>query len=625
MNLVFLLKENKKVDIFYKVVALLGGLAMFLYGMRLMGDGLKQSSGSAMKVALAKVTNRPVIGFIFGMLVTCMIQSSTATIVLTVGLVGAGFLTFYQSIGIVLGANVGTAITAQIIRLMDVSAGTTSILYFFKADNLAPMALIFGIICIMFLKGDRLHNVGTILIGFGILFMGLIFMSDSVGQMSDQLSRLLVAFEDNYFFGFLSGVFVTGIIQSSSAVVGILQSMASSVGVRFCGVFAVIIGVNIGDCLTTYLVSRIGAKPDQIRTVTVHVIYNIFAALLISTCVAIGRFTGLIGDGFWNSTLNSGGVANVHGAFRLIPAVVLLPLTGVFAKIAVKIVPDEPVDNKDADIENNLRELDSRLFSNPVLAMSQSKHLILHMADVALHNFDASIEQVRNYDEARDKRIMERESLLDRMADASNQYLVDMSAYIVQESDARRQGMQIKALTCYERIGDHAVNISKDMKNLAKNGGVFSEEARKDLDIAFVAVKDILELTYRAFQGRDGNLARQVEPREEVIDELIETLKNYHIKRMTKGICDLYSGIQFENILSNLERISDLCSDLAISILGSLDLTISGAEHDYVHKLHHSDDFLYQKNLEENYTRYFDMLKESREQADSKSGQGLSE
>ena len=585
-------------DIFYKVVALLGGLAMFLYGMRLMGDGLKQSSGSAMKVALAKVTNRPVIGFIFGMLVTCMIQSSTATIVLTVGLVGAGFLTFYQSIGIVLGANVGTAITAQIIRL---------------------------IICIMFLKGDRFHNVGTILIGFGILFMGLIFMSDSVGQMSDQLSRLLVAFEDNYFFGFLSGVFVTGIIQSSSAVVGILQSMASSVGVRFCGVFAVIIGVNIGDCLTTYLVSRIGAKPDQIRTVTVHVIYNIFAALLISTCVAIGRFTGLIGDGFWNSTLNSGGVANVHGAFRLIPAVVLLPLTGVFAKIAVKIVPDEPVDNKDADIENNLRELDSRLFSNPVLAMSQSKHLILHMADVALHNFDASIEQVRNYDEARDKRIMERESLLDRMADASNQYLVDMSAYIVQESDARRQGMQIKALTCYERIGDHAVNISKDMKNLAKNGGVFSEEARKDLDIAFVAVKDILELTYRAFEGRDGNLARQVEPREEVIDELIETLKNYHIKRMTKGICDLYSGIQFENILSNLERISDLCSDLAISILGSLDLSISGAEHDYVHKLHHSDDFLYQKNLEENYTRYFDMLKESREQADSKSGQGLSE
>ncbi len=609
-------------DIFYKVVALLGGLSMFLYGMRLMGDGLKQSSGSAMKAALAKVTNRPAIGFIFGMLVTCMIQSSTATIVLTVGLVGAGFLTFYQSIGIVFGANVGTAITAQIIRLMDVSAGTTSILYFFKADNLAPIALILGIICIMFLKGDRFHNVGTILVGFGILFMGLIFMSDSVGQMSDQLSRLLLAFEDNYFLGFLSGVFVTGIIQSSSAVIGILQSMASTVGVHFCGVFAVIIGVNIGDCLTTYLVSRIGAKPDQIRTVTVHVIYNIFAAALIILCVSIGRMTGLISDEFWNSTLHSGGVANVHGVFRLVPAVVLLPLTGVFAKIAEKIVRDEPANDQEADLENNLRELDTRLFSNPVLAMSQSKHLILHMADVATHNFEASIEQVKRYDEARDKRIMERESQLDRMADASNQYLVDMSAYIVQESDARRQGLQIKALTCYERIGDHAVNISKDMKNLAKNNGVFSEEARKDLDIAFIAVREILALTYRAFEGRDEKLAREVEPREEVIDELIETLKRYHIKRMTKGVCDLYSGIQFENILSNLERISDLCSDLAITILGSLDLSISGAEHDYIHMLHHSDDFLYQKNLEENYARYFDMLKESRKAFDSPTAEG---
>ena len=279
---------------------------------------------------------------------------------------------------------------------------------------------------------------------------------------------------------------------------------------------------------------------------------------------------------------------------------------------------DEPVNDQDADIENNLRELDARLFSNPVLAMSQSKHLILHMADVAKHNFEASIEQVRNYDDARDQRIMERESLLDRMADASNQYLVDMSAYIVQESDARRQGMQIKALTSYERIGDHAVNISKDMKNLAKNNGIFSEEARKDLDIVFIAVRDILELTNRAFEARDGGLARQVEPREEVIDELVETLKEYHIKRMTKGICDVYSGIQFENILSNLERISDLCSDLAISILGSLDLTISGAEHDYIHMLHHSDDSLYQKNLEENYARYFNMLKESRKPADSK-------
>ena len=220
-------------DIFYKIIALLGGLAMFLYGMRTMGDNLKRSSGGTMKAALEKVTNKPAIGFLFGMLVTCMIQSSTATIVLTVGLVGAGFMTFRQSIGIVLGANVGTAITAQIIRLMDVGAGSGSLLYFFKADNLAPLALTIGIILIMFVKGNRANNTGSILMGFGILFMGLIFMSQSVSTLGDEISGLLTAFEGNYILGFLSGVIVTGIIQSSSAVVGILQSMASSVGLRF--------------------------------------------------------------------------------------------------------------------------------------------------------------------------------------------------------------------------------------------------------------------------------------------------------------------------------------------------------------------------------------------------------
>ncbi|MBO5520662.1 MAG: Na/Pi cotransporter family protein, partial [Eubacterium sp.] len=244
-------------DIFYRIISLLGGLSLFLYGMRIMGDGLKSGSGGAMRVALEKVTGNPFIGFLFGLLVTCMIQSSTATIVLTVGLVGAGYLTFRQSVGIVLGANVGTAITAQIIRLMDLNAGSGSILYFFKSDNLAPLALVIGLILIMFVKTRSSNNTGTVFMGFGILFVGLMNMSNAVSTMSDTLSSLLVSFENNYFLGFLAGAAVTGIIQSSSAVVGILQSIASSVGVTFCGVFAVIVGVNIGDCLTTYLVCRI--------------------------------------------------------------------------------------------------------------------------------------------------------------------------------------------------------------------------------------------------------------------------------------------------------------------------------------------------------------------------------
>ncbi|MBQ6312104.1 MAG: Na/Pi cotransporter family protein, partial [Lachnospiraceae bacterium] len=234
-------------DMFYRIVSLLGGLALFLYGMRTMGDGLKNCSGNAMRIALKKVTDRPIKGFILGLLITCVIQSSTACIVLTVGLVGAGFLTFRQSVGVVLGAEVGTTITAQIIRLMDLSAGTGSILYFFKSDNLAPMALIVGIILIMFVRGASTSAVGTIFIGFGVLFVGLMNMSAAVASLGDSLSNLLTAFEHNYILQFFSGVLVTGIIQSSSAVIGILQTLASSVGVHFYGVFAVIVGVNIGD------------------------------------------------------------------------------------------------------------------------------------------------------------------------------------------------------------------------------------------------------------------------------------------------------------------------------------------------------------------------------------------
>ena len=595
-------------DIFYKIIAILGGLSLFLYGMRMMGDELKKSSGGAMKAALAKVTNKPAMGFIFGMLVTCMIQSSTATIVLTVGLVGAGFLTFRQSIGIVLGANVGTAITAQIIRLMDVSAGSTSLLYFFKADNLAPVALIIGIVMIMFLKDDRFHNVGSIAIGFGILFMGLIFMSNAVSELGEGLSAILMKFEGNYLLGFLSGVGVTALLQSSSAVVGILQSMASSVGVRFCGVFAVIIGVNIGDCLTTYLVSRIGAKPDQIRTALVHVIYNICAATLIIVVLTILRVTGILDDAFWNSSLNSGGVANVHGCFRLIPAVIFLPFSGVFARLAERLVPDKPVEDEDALIEEQLRLLDSRLITSPVLAFDQATNAIEHMEEIATHNFNAAIDVFHEYDLKRIGRIHEREDLLDRLADASNQYIIDISPYITQEQDSIHQSFLIKALNCFERIGDHAVNLTYAIENLHKDGGILSDTAKREFGVVTRALQDILRMTGEAFRNNDVELARQIEPVEEVIDSLVETLRSHHIRRMTKNECNIYSGLQFENMLTNMERISDQCSDLAVFIVSMKDNSIIGMEHQYIHNLHHSNDKEYLESFQDNYDLYYGML-----------------
>lgn len=595
--------------IFYRIVAFLGGLAMFLYGMRLMGDALKASSGGAMKNALAKVTNRPVLGFILGMLVTCVIQSSTACIVITIGLVGAGFINFRQSIGIVLGANVGTAITAQIIRLMDVSAGEDSILYFFKADNLAPLALIIGIALVMFAKRGSHKNFGNIFCGFGILFMGLIYMSSSVSAFSESLAGLLTAFNDNILLQFLAGVAVTGVIQSSSAVVGIIQSIASSVGVTFGSIFAVIIGVNIGDCLTTYIVSRIGAKPEQKRAAIVHVIYNIFAACLVFILVYAAKGLGILDDAFWMNSMNSGGVANVHGIFRIIPAIALLPLSGVFAKIAEKIFPDEPIDPEDEEVLRRLNELDPLLITSPVLALSQVKHVIVKMSEVALHNFDACVKQIYEFDPERDARIKQREELLDKVIDSANAYTVSISPYVVRDRDHREQNFQIKALICFERIGDLAVNITEALKTMRDNNKTFSKEALEELKIAIDACYEILGYTKDAYKNNDFELAKKIEPLEEVIDDLCDDLNSKHVYRMMNNLCEPFGGIQYQNILQNLEHVSDKCSDMAIYILEQTDEAISGKEHEYIHNLHHSDDNTYQKYYKEDYEKYFTRLK----------------
>ena len=594
--------------IFYKIIAFLGGLAMFLYGMQVMGDGLKSSSGGAMKNALAKVTNKPIMGFIFGMLVACIIQSSTATIVITVGLVGAGFMTFHQSIGIVLGANVGTAITAQIIRLMDVSSGVNSPLYFFKADNLAPLALIIGIVMIMFVKTSSSKNVGDIACGFGVLFMGLIYMSSVVSEFGESLSSLLTAFENNYLLGFLAGVGVTGVVQSSSAVVGIIQSIASSIGVTFSAIFAVVIGVNIGDCLTTYLVSRIGAKPNQIRTAMVHVIYNIFAAVLCVLIVIIGRTTGIIDDTMWNSTLNSGGVANLHGFFRLVPAVLLLPLTGVFEKIAMGIIKEEPIEDEDAIALAALNELDERLLPTPTIALDQVEACVSQMIELARHNFDACVKQIYEFDPDRDARIKQREDLLDKITDATNNYIIGMSPYVKSDKDTKRQNYNLKAIICFERIGDLAVNITEALAELRKSGKTFSPNAMAELRILIDASYEILDITSEAYINKDTSLAVKVEPLEEVIDDLVEDMNARHVYRMVNNLCDAVLGIYFQNILTNLEHISDKCSDVAVYILEGDNQEIVGNEHAYLHELHHSENREYMAMYDENSRRYFDKL-----------------
>ena len=596
-------------EIVYRIIALLGGLALFLYGMRVMGDGLKSGSSGVMKTVLSKVTDHPAKGFLLGAVITCMIQSSTATIVLTVGLVGAGVLTFRQSTGIVLGANVGTAITAQIIRLMDVDAAAGSPFYFFKADNLAPTALIIGIILIMFVHKQSAGVVGTICMGFGMLFVGLMNMSNAVDGMSEQIGNLLVSVEGNYLMGFLTGVLVTGIIQSSSAVVGILQSIASSMGVVFYGIITIIIGVNIGDCLTTYLVCRIGAKPEQVRVCLFHIVYNVCAAVLLITGVWILRGTGVLNDTIWYAVLRSGGVANVHGLFRLIPAVVLLPLTGTISRVVERIVPKEetPANLNKADLY--LQELDLLLINNPAIALDEAARLISHMSLAAVRNYDAAYAQISSYDTSVEEKITEREQRLDRLADAGNKYLVAISPHILLEKEHRMQSYEYKALVCFERIGDLAVNIANNARTLRDNGKQFSNEASEQLQVVNDAIREILRLTVQVYQKDSIDLARRVEPFEEVIDSLVEWVRDRHMARMTDGRCDVLAGVELQNILLHMERIADQCSDLAVYLLSRDNEAILGKEHQYLHNVHNSGDAQYQEEFNTRYQQYFGRLK----------------
>ena len=498
---------------------------------------------------------------------------------------------------------------SQIIRLMDLQAGESSMLYFFKADNLAPLALILGIVLIMFVRRGASRTMGTIACGFGILFMGLMYMNSAVANLQGSVSYLLTAFEDNYFLGFLAGVGVTGVIQSSSAVIGVIQSLASTVGLSFKGIFAVIIGVNIGDCLTTFLVSRIGANAKQIRTTLVHIIYNVFAALLIVLFLFIGRTTGLLSDGLWNSILNSGGIANVHCLFRLVPAVLLLPFSGLFANLAERLVPDKSADAEDAQLEDQLKELDPHLVVSPSLALDLTAKLVGNMSDLALHNYTGAVQQIYEFDPQRSKRIDQREHMLDRMTDASSQYVVAVSPHITLERDTKEQNFLLKAITAFERIGDLAVNITDNVYALRDMDKSFSPYAMEELRVVIDAVQKNLDYTVTAYKNDDMEAARQGEPLEEVIDEMIEYLKAQHVDRMTRGLCDILGGIQFQNILSNLERISDQCSDMAVYILERQDEEIVGQEHTYVHNLHHTYDPDYAAAFRSEYDTYFGRIR----------------
>ncbi len=580
------IEEN--MDIF-NAITLFGGLAMFLYGMRMMGDGLKASSSGTLKKAMERITGTPVKAFLLGLAVTAVVQSSTATIVLTSGLVGAGIISLRQSLGIIIGANVGTTVTGQIIRLLDLNSSGTWFLQFLKPSTLAPLALIIGIIIIMGMKSGDSGKIGHIIIGFGILFSGLLNMADAVTVLSDSgiVEQVFSRLGDNPLMAYLSGAGVAFVLQSSSATIGILQAFSTSGQLTFGEIYAVLVGIYLGDCVTTAIVCNIGAKPEAKRVGMVNILFNLSKSFLILAAVAMVHRAGLL-DGIWNHAIDSGGIANANTIFNLSCAALLLPFVGVYEKISHRLIKDEPVASGKYD--EMLDALNPVFIGTPAMAFGRCYDILLVMLQLSKANISRAFGMFTQYDPEIMDRMEEDENHIDNIADRVSNYLIQISATITSHYHVEIMNYYFSAITEFERLGDHALNIAQIATDLHEKNSAFSMEAQAELTVLWNLLDTILNHTSEAFQKQNLAEARQIEPLEQVVDDMVNVLKEHHLERLHKGECGGFNGSEFLNLLSEAARISDVCSNVGVATVARAMPEIKHQVHDYISKLHSGRD-----------------------------------
>ncbi|MBR2796794.1 MAG: Na/Pi cotransporter family protein [Clostridia bacterium] len=603
----------------FNLISLFGGLAMFLYGMRMMGDGLKESSSGALKRIMERVTGTPVKAFLLGLVMTAVIQSSTATIVITSGLVGAGIITLHQSLGIIIGANVGTTVTGQIIRLLDLNAsgGGASVLEFFKPSTLAPLALIIGIVLIMSKKGQ--DKVGRIVIGFGILFTGLMNMTDAVSSLTESgiVEVLFSKLGENPLIGYLVGLAVSFVLQSSSASIGILQAFSMSGVLTFNAVYPVLMGIYLGDCVTTAIVCNIGAKPDSKRVGVANILYNLGKTMLILIGVNIAHRIGLL-DALWNKTVHSGDIANVNTVFNLASALLLLPAMGLFEKLSLRIVKDEPVEAVASIQVQELRVLDGLnpvFLETPGLAFNACYDVLMEMFRLAQRNINRAFDIVNSYDGPLMAQIRSDEDALDTMADRVSGYLMQISAHITSDEHTEVMNHYYSTISEFERLGDHAMNIAEDAEEMSQAGVSFSETALKELGVVRDLLRAVLNYTGRTFEKCDAKAAAHIEPLEEVVDDMVNALRQNHLERLRLHQCSVLAGTEFLNMLSDIERISDICSNVGVFTIARVKPEIKHEIHDYVSRLHSGKNEAFNREYEVAHDHYFALLKAEEEGA----------
>ena len=593
-------------DIFI-VISLLGGLAMFLYGMRLMGDALKENSSGTLKRIMGKVTDNPLKAFILGVLVTALIQSSTATIVITAGLVGAGILTLHQSLGIIIGANVGTTVTGQIIRLLDIDASGTSVLRFFQPSTLAPIALIIGIVLIMGSFFKNAKSIGNIAIGFGILFSGLLNMTGAVNSLaqSGMIENLFSGLGENPVLGYITGAGVAFMLQSSSATIGILQAFSATGLLTFKAIYAVIVGIYLGDCVTTAIVCSIGAKAEARRVGIVNILFNLSETVLVLVVVTLIHKLGLL-SALWEKPVNSSIIANTNTIFNLGCALALFPMLTTYERLSRRIVKDEPV--KESRFKDKMEALNPVFFNTPALALQSCYKALLAILAASRTNIERSFRLLENYDPAVHMEIQADEDEIDRMTDLVSKYIVEFLPHLRLPYHVSILDQYYKVTSEFERLGDHAVNIAEHAAALKRNNTAFSSAALSELAVLESVLLNILDETDRTFRKRDVAAAERIEPLVQVTAELIALLKRNHLKRMSTGECNVYADATFSDLMVDFRRIGSVCSNVGVATMVRVHPELADHEHLYFERLHAGSDQAFNAAYDKARQKYFSLL-----------------
>lgn len=579
------------------ILSFAGGLAMFLYGMKVMNTGLEKLSGGKLEKILERLTSNKIKGVLLGLTVTALMQCSSATTVMVVGFVNSGIMQLSQATGVIMGANIGTTVTAWLISLTGIE-GENIFIQMLNPSNFSPIIAIIAVMILTFIKKGKKYNIATVMIGFALLMLGMSAMSSAVKPLAEvpEFTRALTAFS-NPVLGVLCGIIVTAVMQSSSASVGILQALSSTGALPLGSAIPIIMGQNIGAC-STALISSVGASKNAKRAAVIHLYFNVIGTVLF---LILYYIADLIFDfAFADAAANQFTIAVVHTVFNTLTAIILLPFTKLLEKLARITIRE----GKHSD--ENYARLDKRFLSSPSFAIDQCRTLSVKMASLTQSTLADAVKMLKEYDEETGKEIIENENRVDEYEDKIGTYLLQLNSQNLTDKDSKEISLLLHCIGDIERISDHAVNTLEAAQELNRKDLAFSDKAQEELRIFIEAISEIIDLAFTAFETGDIDKAKTVEPLEEVIDNLRNEIKKHHIKRLRKGKCTIEAGFILSDLLTNFERIADHCSNIAVCLIQIQDGSFE--THEYINELKKTEDAFFLENFTD-YTQKYSLPK----------------